>query len=1117
MRNQILSGLIICLLAGVATRGEESESLLSPADQQKLNSSNELGAEYMRLFQAGKVAEAIEPARKSLALRESVFGPEDPRILDSLDNLAGFYKLTGRFADALPLRQRVAEILEKHRGLNDPATIQKLNNLATIYFELGKFAEAEVALRRAISGAETAYGADHPELAVSLGNLALACDSQAKYLDAESLYARALRIQEKAFGTSDVRVAVTVNNLAGLYEMQGDLPKAEAAFRRALKIREASLSPTDPAIAESRMNLGVVLQRQDSFSEALALHEQALKALETTLGPTHRLTATALNNLALTHQAMGNMPQALAALQQVLQVTEAAFGERHPATATSLNNLAAVSTKMGDDERAVSLYRRSLKITEDIFGKNHPMTARGLANLAGVLYRQGETTSAEQDYREAIRISESVSGPDHPDTGGMLNSLANLLTSAGRAAEAEPLLMRALRISERANGNEHSSTARAWNDIGLVARNQGKTEQAFAALERAVLIGEKVLGPEHPTTITFLQNLVLQQAEHDRDAALSGMDQIRRRTRIHVNRTLPLLSEAEQLTYLSRDYEKGLHYALSLAIDDPHNIQLADYSATWLANGKAVAQEALVKQNLAAQGIADTSQITFKEWQQVRKQLATLAMTASEPEKQDQKRELVARLTADEQRLARELGIELSASADDNSLWVTSQQIRGALPAGSVLVDIARVSVYNFHTKYGDRFWLDDHYAAWVIPQEKDRNIICIDLGLASEIDVLVTSVRTAIQNVAAAGTAFREIGEDAATQALMTDLNSLSAKIWKPLEPHLGAAQEIIVCPDSTLWLAPWNALPVAEDEFLVERYSLKSVISIRNLLSPAHSGALSAPVILANPLFDLAAREKRASIEAVFKNIPESDDATTRAFSAKSLLPKASALPNTAIEALAIQPNLEKYAGKKSTLYKESYALERVAKALKKPAVVSFATHGFFLPAQHDDQEEQPSTTGSQRKSAATTEAAGAQFENPLLRCGLLLSGCNNRDTAVGDDDGILTGLEITGIDLRGTELVVLSACETGIGDVRNGEGVAGLRQAFQLAGAKAVVSTLWQVPDRDSALLMSKFFEELAAGKSKADALRNAQLERIEKRRERYGAAHPFYWAAFTLTGN
>ena len=336
-----------------------------------------------------------------------------------------------------------------------------------------------------------------------------------------------------------------------------------------------------------------------------------------------------------------------------------------------------------------------------------------------------------------------------------------------------------------------------------------------------------------------------------------------------------------------------------------------------------------------------------------------------------------------------------------------------------------------------------------------------------------------------------------------------------------MSQAKQLFLSPDGALWLVPWGAMPITKDKFLIEQLTINYLISGRDVIRSTR-GTVSdvrKPVVFADPNFDLAPDEVTTAAKAVLRSTYQ-DEGEGQRTNDRSLLPRVGRLPVTAVEADAIKPNVEKLTGQAPIVYQDIYALESVAKALNRPKVAIFSTHGFFLPdqeAKRDEKNSQLTLAGNESRAVPLTKE-GKPLENPLLRCGLLFAGCNprNEGQAGSGDDGVLTGMEIVGIDFRGTDLVVLSACETGVGTVNNGEGVAGLRQAFQLAGADAVVATLWQIPDADSARLMNDFFANLAAGQAKGEALRNAQLKRIASRRQRYGAAHPFFWAAFTLTG-
>lgn len=997
---------------------------------------------------------------------------------------------------------------------------KKLSSRVDELIRQGKTRDAVPLATQGLDICTTVLGEEHIITVRSRNNLCLLLKAQGDYAAARPYYEQAVKISKKVFGEEHPETAAALNDLGGILKAQEDYADARQYLEQALKIRKKVLGEEHLFTATSLNDLGVLLQAQGDYAGARLNLERALKIRRKVLGE-RPATAVTLNYLGILLQSQGDYAAARTYYEQALKIRRKVLGDEHPDTATSLNNLGALLQAQGDYAAARAYYEQTLKIYMKVLGEEHPVTATALNNLGDLLRTQEDYATAQPYLEQALNIRRKVLG-EHRDTAASLNNLGLMLKAQGDYAGARSYYAQAIQIWKKVLGEEHPDTARSLNNLGLLLQAQGDYASARPYYEQALMIHKKILGEEHPATATSLNNLVaLEAALGHWDLAADLEDQARRGIRRHVARVLPALSEKEQLTFLRETDEVPFHGALTLGLVQRQDPKLSVLSAAWLLNGKGVVQAALAERALLTRDVQNPKlAVIVQELLEVRRKLAGVALAAPQPGKETARRETLEQLTAQEERLARQLS-EAGGRTARTDPWVELADVRQALPAEGILIDVARFDLANFHAKGKDEKYQPAHYVAWIIPPAGAGDVQIVDLGEAKAIDERIEQVRQLIANAGAKESVLRQQGEREAVRQLQEQLTALSKQIWMPLAPHVGNAQTLLLSPDAALWLVPWGALPTGnEDEFLIEKFTFNYLISGRDVVSSARKSASSNPsTVFANPDFDLSPDSVLKRIKAVLRDLaPKEDDTTVRSLSqsGKTALPKVIPLPGTADEAQAITPLLKKLTGSDPQVYVTQDALESVVKTMRGPRVAVLSTHGFFLPDQEVKRDDRLLASSETRSVALTVD--GKPLENPLLRCGLLLAGCNAPGAGQGTagDDGVLTGLEIVGIDLRGTELVVLSACETGIGQVRNGEGVAGLRQAFQLAGAEAVVATLWQIPDVQSARLMNDFFTNLAAGQSKGEALRNAQLKQIKARREKFGAAHPYFWAAFTLTG-
>jgi CHAT domain-containing protein len=665
-----------------------------------------------------------------------------------------------------------------------------------------------------------------------------------------------------------------------------------------------------------------------------------------------------------------------------------------------------------------------------------------------------------------LAIREKALGPEHPMVAGSLNTLALLYYSLGDYARAEPLCKRSLAIREKALGPDHPAVAMSLNNLAALYAGQGEFSKAHSLHVRGQGIDEKLI------------DQVLGFASEDRQAIF--------------------------LTTRQGNLERALSLvAMHLREDLSARKDVLDM---WLRRKGVVLETQRRFQEALVYSDEPKAMATFQELARVRTQLSQLTFGGPGKEGPEAHQGKLAELEARKRELEANLSTLSQAYALKKKIErADSSRLAQVLPGNTALLEFVRINTFNFKARGEEEKWLPARYLAFVLHAGKGERVEMIDLGDAGEIDRAVALFK-------------RELGESRDRQALkaMETSRKIHDLVFEPLKKSLGERKEVFISPDGNLNLIPFEVLRGPDGRFLIEDYTFNYLAAGRDILGFGEIREKGKKVLLmGDPDFDLGAEEKGSTLRRLALVEEKPQEPTKRSSEMRGF--SFSRLPGTKREVETIKDLIGE--GGADT-YTGREALEEVLRQKGASRILHLATHGFFLSDldltvfREEDMER-----GIDAVMSPADAVKGVKLENPLLRSGIALAGANLalRSGEVERSDGVVTAEKILGLRLRGTDMVVLSACETGVGEVKTGEGVYGLRRAFTQAGTKSLVMSMWSVPDKETEELMVEFYKNALSGKmNRSQALRQAALKQMQVVRGRYGHANPFYWGAFVFLG-
>ncbi|MDX1902700.1 MAG: CHAT domain-containing tetratricopeptide repeat protein, partial [Thermonemataceae bacterium] len=853
------------------------------------------------------------------------------------------------------------------------------------------------------------------------------------------------------FALTRMELGETMFAMSKFKAAEKNFTSAETNFKKANKTQ-------DNYYAKLLTDFGLLYSALSNFEKSEQYLQQALELRKNLVGEQSTDYAVSLSNLAVLKNQMGYYTEAQNAVNKAIAIAEAVKTDQS-ILAIMYNNQAYFQQVVGQNQKALEIYEKALVMIDNEKSQRSPTFQRVATNKALLLQEMGKKEEALAIYEKAIRIKKTQFGINSPDYAHLLNLTASLYMQMENYKKVENYLQDAYSIYKRKLGENHPSTAKVLNNLGLFYLYQNNLPKAQEFLQKAYEARKQTLGESHPEFNNSQENLALlywQQGKTKEAAEL--YKKVLDKNNEFIVKYFPAMSESEKEQYwgkLRPTYMRFYNFAVANGEKEPQLLSEM-YNAHIATKGILLNATNKIKQRIL--NSKDKSLIEqYNTWIEKKEELAHL-YSLSKDELKEQEIDL-PKLENETNDLEKKLSqqSELFRSKIDDKIH-TIKEIDHALTNDEAALEIISFKIFD------KKFTNENMYVALLAGKHQHGHPKMAVLGKGSQFE---EDEFKYYQNIVRA----------------RKDTKKSYTTYWEKIDKLLENKKRVFVSTDGIYSQISINTLHKATGNYVIDDLSVTYVTNTRFIPDVKKREAIS---------------KNTSNKTALLVGFPSYGNKGT-----------ISPLPGTKKEVETISPILKSLGYKKIDLLLADKASENNIKKADDqihPDIIHIATHGYFIS---EIDQESNLVFGVEASKAKT---------NPMLRSGLVfanaeqtLEGIKDSKDYQSQDNGLLTAYELANMNLDDSQLMIFSACETGLGDVKAGEGVYGLQRAAQIAGVDASVMSLWKVSDEATVDLMTLFYNNLKTAKNKQDAFRKAQIKLKEKYKD------PYYWGAFILTEN